>query len=149
MLSVAPKEGPDGRVQLHASTIVIDNKAVAFVGPAGSGKSTMALAGMSRGAHLLADDITWLKKAPDAPVAICPPNITGRIEARGIGILNAPPAAPAPLHLVVDLGTPQTTRLPDKMTVPLLGHDITLFHGTQSAHFIDAILHYIIHGWAN
>ncbi len=149
MLSVAPADGPDGQLQLHASTVVIDGKAVAFTGPSGVGKSGYALACLSRGATLLADDITWLETTQDALVAHCPPTILGRIEARGIGILKAKPAGTTPLHLIVDLGTPEVDRLPPPKTVHLLGHDVLLLHNAETAHFVDAILHYVLHGRAD
>lgn len=148
MLSVAPKNGPDGQLQLHASTVVIGGKAIAFTGPSGAGKSGHALACLSRGATLLADDITWLEATHDALIAHCPPSISGRIEAWGIGILKAKPAGSTPLHLIVDLGTPQIDRLPRPKTVHFLGHDIPVFHNAKSPHFVDAILHYILEGSA-
>lgn len=146
MLSVAPRNGPDGLLQLHASTVVFDGKAVAFVGPAGTGKTAMGFRMLSHGATLLADDITWLRSTPNALIAQCPPALTGRIEARGVGILNAAPAGPAPLALIVDLGTAESERLPPARSVTLLGHDITLLHTPAIPHFADAIRHYMLHG---
>lgn len=147
-LSVPPKNGPDGQLQLHASTVVINDRAVAITGPSGSGKSTLALALISRGATLLADDITWLTATPQTLTAHCPPDLSGRIDARGVGILNAPASAPTPLHLVVDLGTPETDRIPPRKTVSLLGHDIALLHTPATSHFADAISLYMMHGLA-
>jgi hypothetical protein len=54
-----------GGVCLHASAVVIDGRAVAFVGPAGAGKSSIA-AGLSRRGHaVLSDDVTPLKDLGD------------------------------------------------------------------------------------
>ena len=149
MLSVASKDGPDGRIQLHASTVVIDGEALAFVGPSGVGKSGHALELMSRGARLLADDITWFEAAETAVIASCPPTLSGRIEARGIGILNAPPALPAPLVLIVDLGTPEVERIPLRRTTKILGRSIPVLHNPDTPHFIAAILQYISQGRAD
>lgn len=146
MLSEAPKRGPDGRLQLHASTVVLNGCAVAFTGPSGSGKSGHALAMMSRGAVLLADDVTWLQGTSGAVMAHCPPPLSGRIEARGVGILKASPAPPAPLKLIVDLGTPEVDRLPPHRTLDVLGHDICLLHKPATASFVDAILQYMMQG---
>ncbi len=146
MLSVAPKDGPDGQMQLHASTVVIDGKGVALAGPSGVGKSATALALIARGATLLADDITWLKATSAAVLAHCPPALSGLIEARGVGILNAPPAAPAPLCLIVDLGQPEHHRVPPQRSIRLLGHDICVLHTPENAHFVDAIVHYVRYG---
>ena len=148
MLSVPPKQGPDGQLQLHASTVVLNNVAIAFTGPSGSGKTGHALALVARGAVLLADDITWIVPTSDGMIAQCPPAISGQIEARGIGILNAPMAPPTLLHLIVDLGTTETERLPPRKSVTLLGHEITVLHAAKTGHFLDAIVHYIHNGLA-
>lgn len=148
MLSVTPKDGPDGRLQLHASTVVFTGKAIAFVGPSGSGKSGHALALLSHGATLLADDITWLHATPNALIATCPSALSGRIEARGVGILNAVPAPPAPLALIVDLGTPEHDRLPPFRTVDLLGRSIAILHNPDTPHFVAAIMQYMSQGRA-
>ncbi len=145
MLSVAPKNGPDGLLQLHASTVVINGKAVAIAGPSGIGKTGLAFRLMSLGATLLADDITWLKSTEDGLIAQCPPPLSGLIEARGVGILNVPSAPPAPLSLIVDLGTPETDRVPPARSVTLLGHAITVLHTPAIPHFANAILYYMLH----
>ncbi|MGJ8611633.1 MAG: HPr kinase/phosphorylase [Octadecabacter sp.] len=146
MLSVAPKNGPDGLLQLHSSTVVMNGNAVAFVGKSGTGKSAMAFRMLSLGATLLADDITWFSSTSDGLHAQCPQALSGRIEARGVGILNAVPASPAPLVLIVDMGTPEVDRLPPLRNVTLLGHVITLLHTPAIPHFADAIRHYMLHG---
>ncbi|MEN8840449.1 MAG: serine/threonine protein kinase [Octadecabacter sp.] len=148
MLSEPPKTGPDGQLQLHASTVVINNKAVVICGPSGSGKSTLALELLALNATLLTDDITWLDATPKGLIASCPPAISGRIEVRGVGILNARPSGPTALHLVVDLGTPEVDRVPAPKTIILLGHEIALLHTPAIRHFAQAITHYMLHGQA-
>lgn len=49
-----------GIVCLHASAIAVDNKAIALLGPAGSGKSTTAAAFSDRGYSILAEDVVTL-----------------------------------------------------------------------------------------
>jgi hypothetical protein len=51
----------DGEVVLHASAVSIDERAVAFVGPTGAGKSTVAASFATNGARLLADDFVRLR----------------------------------------------------------------------------------------
>ena len=143
MLSVPPKDGPDGHLQLHASTVVVDGKAIAITGPSGSGKSGLALSLMSLGAELLADDITWLHMAEDRLVATCPPQLSGRIEARGVGILNAPVAAPTPLSAVIDLGIAEHDRIPPRRTIQLMGQQVPLLHNPATSYFAQMILCYM------
>jgi len=145
-LSVPLKEGPDGQAQLHASTVVLDGKAVAFLGPSGSGKSTAALGLIAQGASLLADDVTWVTLQGDQLIADCPEPIQGQIEARGVGLLQSPYFGPAPLHLIVDLGTPERDRIPDHLNAILLGHSIPLLRKPENPHFINAIALYMLHG---
>jgi hypothetical protein len=54
-----------GVVCLHASAIAIGDKAVALVGPAGSGKSTTAAAFAERGYSILAEDVVTLDDRMD------------------------------------------------------------------------------------
>src|SRR5215510_4323962 len=54
-----------GIVCLHASAIAIGNEAIALVGPAGSGKSTMAAAFAERGYSVLAEDVVTLDDRHD------------------------------------------------------------------------------------
>ena len=57
-----------GRFVLHASTVAIDGRAVAFFGPSGRGKSTLTAA-MTRAGHaLIADDMTVIETSGDTPV---------------------------------------------------------------------------------
>lgn len=54
-----------GIVCLHASAIAVDNKAIALLGPAGSGKSTTAAAFSDRGYGILAEDVVTLDDRGD------------------------------------------------------------------------------------
>ncbi len=54
-----------GNVCLHASSVAIDGKAIAFVGHSTAGKSTLAAGMASAGASILADDITALTEDKD------------------------------------------------------------------------------------
>jgi len=49
-----------GIVCIHASAVAVENRAVAFVGPAGAGKSTTAAIFAQRGCGILSDDIVAL-----------------------------------------------------------------------------------------
>jgi len=51
---------------LHASAVVTDQAPIAFVGPPGRGKSTLAATFLERGAALLSDDCLPLRRRDDA-----------------------------------------------------------------------------------
>jgi len=54
-----------GIVCLHASAIAVGNRAIALLGPAGSGKSTTAAAFSTRGYSILAEDVVTLDDRGD------------------------------------------------------------------------------------
>jgi energy-coupling factor transporter ATP-binding protein EcfA2 len=56
-----------GRFVLHASTVAIDGGAVAFAGPSGRGKSTLAAALTRAGHPLIVDDMTVIDASGGIP----------------------------------------------------------------------------------
>ncbi|WP_158965401.1 HPr kinase/phosphorylase [Chachezhania sediminis] len=130
----------------HATTVAFDQGAVLILGASGSGKSGLGLSLMALGARLVADDRTVLTVDGKEIVASAPPTIRGLIEARGVGILNAPVVDRAPVRLVVDLDRTETDRLPPVRHRTVVGQSVPLLHKVDSAHFPSAILHYIAWG---
>ena len=61
-----------GITPLHASVIEVANGYVAFVGPSGVGKSTMAAALKARGRQVVADDVCFLRLGPSGNVKTWP-----------------------------------------------------------------------------
>lgn len=114
-----------------------------LAGASGAGKSMLALRCIALGAQLISDDITWVSKDL---IALGPDALAGRIEIRGIGVLNAPTAPPAPLALVVDMDETASERLPPARTVCIQGQDVDLLHKVETPYFAEAILHYMRHG---
>jgi HPr kinase/phosphorylase len=141
--------GPDasGGGIVHASAVAFDNpngwRAVLICGPSGSGKSALALQLMSLGARLVADDQTVITRAADYIALSAPSAISGMIEARGVGILQASPVSAARLWVVVDLSVVENARLP----VPKYTHfstvQVPILHKVESSHFPAAISQYI------
>lgn len=99
-------------IQVHATTVALDGGSLVILGPSGSGKSTLALQLMAVGATLVADDRTDLSLSAGRLMAQAPLPLLGRIEARGVGILQAEPSAPVPVALACDLGRDEEDRLP-------------------------------------
>ena len=90
-------------------------------GPSGSGKSDLALRLMDRGFKLVSDDQTLVRRNGERLIASAPPNIAGKIEVRGIGILDVETATDVPIALLVEL-TSDIQRLPDDARQrPILG----------------------------
>ncbi|MEZ5716341.1 MAG: serine kinase [Paracoccaceae bacterium] len=128
---------------VHGSCVAHHGRAVLILGASGRGKSALALQLMALGAGLVADDRVILTRDGDAVIASAPAAISGRIEARFVGLLNAIPAAPAPLALVVDLDADETERLPPQRSRKVLGISLPLVHNVASRHFAAAILQYL------
>lgn len=128
---------------VHASTVAVAGRALVIFGPSGAGKSALALQLMALGAQLVADDRTRLTLRAGAVFAASPEAIRGRIEARGIGLLNADPAAPAPVVLAVDLALRETERMPPARHITLLGQKVRLLHDPGTAHFPAALMLYL------
>jgi len=146
MLSVTATNGPNGQLSLHATTVVLNQRALVLTGPSGVGKSTLALRMMALGATLLADDITWFDAPDGALTAHCPPTLTNKIEARGVGILNATTCGPATVAAIVDLGVDEIVRLPPQRSVQLLGCDIALLHKPATPYLAETLMHYVQYG---
>ena len=106
---------------VHASTVAIDGRAVLITGPSGSGKSDLALRLIDRGFVLVSDDRTIVRRDGDRLLASAPPQIAGKLEIRGIGIIDMPAASDVPIALFVEL-TGDIQRLPeDSRERPILG----------------------------
>ena len=106
---------------VHASTVAIDGRAVLITGPSGSGKSDLALRLIDRGFILVSDDRTIVRRDGDRLLASAPPQIAGKLEIRGIGIIEMEAASDVPIALIVEL-TGDIQRLPeDSRERPILG----------------------------
>jgi len=97
---------------VHASAVAIEGRAVLIGGRSGTGKSDLALRLIDRGAALISDDYTHIRRVRDQAIAGAPATILGKIELRGVGIVELEPAADVPVALFVDLDR-EPERLPD------------------------------------
>lgn len=109
---------------LHASCVAINGRAVLIEGPSGSGKSDLALRLIDRGAALVSDDYTIVRRTGGKLLAGSPPNIAGLIEVRGVGLVPMPLESDVPVALMISLAK-QVERLPnDPSTRTLAGVDV-------------------------
>lgn len=93
---------PSSPAPYQATCVAIDGRGLLIEGPPGSGKSSLALALIDRGAVLVGDDGVLLEGRAGAVWALPPPAIAGLLELRGVGLLHYPCAA-APVALVIRL----------------------------------------------
>ena len=96
---------------VHTSCVAIGGRAVLIGGRSGRGKSDLALRLIDRGAALVSDDYTFVRRVEGRLLASAPETIKGKIEVRGVGILEFPVERDVPVALFVDLDM-DATRLP-------------------------------------
>ena len=133
----------------HATSVVINRKSVLILGPSGSGKSTLAVRMISLGATLISDDQTAILTRNSKLIAASIPSISGKIEVRGVGILNVPFVSEAQIYFAVELGEFEEARLPPSREIELLGVKLPLYHRIKGDYFADALIQILKHGAAN
>ena len=103
---------------IHVSSVAIGGRAVLIGGRSGAGKSDLALRLIDRGASLISDDYTFVRRVQGQALASAPERIAGKIEMRGVGIVEMAAVADVPVALYVDLSG-EPVRLPeaDRLTI--------------------------------
>lgn len=88
----------------YATCVSINGYGVLLSGPSGSGKSDLALRLIStKEAVLVADDQVLLSASNGQLTAYVPITIAGKIEVRGLGIIDFPYQAQVKIDLFVEL----------------------------------------------
>lgn len=128
---------------MHATAVARGAVCVLLRGPSGSGKSDLALRLMALGPssglpifaresvgrgddapcfRLVSDDQVLLRRTGDGLEASAPATIAGKMEVRGLGIIDVPAAAPARAVLAVELvNFGAVPRMPDHQSAEILG----------------------------
>jgi serine kinase of HPr protein (carbohydrate metabolism regulator) len=108
---------------IHASAVLVGARAVLIRGPAGSGKSRLALAliqasasGALPFARLVGDDRVHVEAAHGRALVRPAGTLAGLIEVRGLGIRRVPFEPLAAVGLVIDLAAADAERLPPPQT---------------------------------
>ncbi|WP_319005434.1 HPr kinase/phosphatase C-terminal domain-containing protein [Novosphingobium profundi] len=93
----------------QATCVAREGRAVLIEGPSGTGKTSLALELIDRGAVLVGDDGVVLERQADHLVAKPHPRTAGLIEVRNLGILDEPFCAEAQvcLHILLDSKAPR------------------------------------------
>jgi HPr kinase/phosphorylase len=104
---------------VHASAVLVGNRAVLIRGPSGAGKSRLAFdlilaarSGQIPHAVLVGDDRVHLQASNGQLVVRPVRELAGLIEIRGLGIRGCDYAEEAVVGLVVDLSASDAERLP-------------------------------------
>jgi len=126
---------PDAADLVHGTCVALGRSAALLRGPSGSGKSDLALRFLflaRRGPAalepptLVADDQVRIRREGDRLLVEAPATLRGKLEVRGLGIVELKSAADAELVLVADLvAASEVERMPDAgARVSLLGVDV-------------------------
>ncbi|HXB68835.1 MAG TPA: hypothetical protein VNY05_11350 [Candidatus Acidoferrales bacterium] len=152
-----------GVVCLHASTVMIDGRAVAFCGPPGAGKSTTAAAFAQRGHAIVAEDVAALDDRgseffvrpgyprinlwPHSAAALCGseealPQITptwgkGYLALTGLAQFHP---TPAPLAAVYMIGSRNPGATPEIRELTAVDAFMALAANTYTPYLLDAAM---------
>jgi hypothetical protein len=114
--------------RIRGTCVAVDGRGVLLRGPSGGGKSDLALRLIDRGARLVSDDYTDIEHRGGRLFASAPPEISGMLEVRGLGVLRVASEASVGLDVIIDLAaTADTPRMPASEQLELHGVFVPIF----------------------
>lgn len=109
-------------MQPHQATAVeMGGRAVLIEGAPGTGKSSLALALIDRGAHLIGDDGVMLEARDGRLIASPHPKTRGLLEVRNLGLIDMPVHKEAAVALVISLDSQAPRFIEGAQTVDRCG----------------------------
>ncbi|NRA98461.1 MAG: serine kinase [Rhodobacteraceae bacterium] len=123
----------------HASAVEVRGRAIVVTGRSGRGKSTLCLALMGLGATLVGDDRVRLRSVAGVLTVSAIDDLSGKIEARGLGILAVPFTSSAEVAWVLDLDLEPAQRLPEAEFRDVLGQNVPLLRPLEHPHAASAL----------
>ena len=112
----------DKTSQVHGTAIALDSQGVLLRGASGAGKSDLALRLIEAGGRLVADDRVDLTLEGNTVLMSAPETIQGKLEIRGLGIVEIAFIDESPLTLICDLHPfDLIDRLPEQLDEMVLG----------------------------
>jgi len=115
------------KIQIHATMLEINGKAVLIKGKSGCGKSDLALRLLAdKNIRLVADDVVSLLVENNKVYGKAPQNLRGLLEVRGVGVVKMPYVEQAAVDLVVNLvdNPEEIERMPKIAHENILGLEI-------------------------
>lgn len=111
--------------QVHATCVAIEGGGVLIRGESGIGKSDLALRLIDHGGQLVADDRVELNTKDGHVIASVPTKLAGKLEVRGLGIIDVDCVGESRVDLVVDLTiADELERHPDICHAVIVGVEI-------------------------
>jgi HPr kinase/phosphorylase len=124
---------PEDTATIHATAVLVGARAVLIRGPAGSGKSSLALrllqaadTGLLRFARLVGDDRVHVAPVSGLLLARPAAALAGLMEIRGVGLRRLPFEPVAAVGWVIDLAAADAARLPEPAASTTALSDIRL-----------------------
>lgn len=111
---------------IHATCVAVGTRGILLLGDSGQGKSDVALQLIDRGARLVADDRCDIWSEGGELWCRPPAKLAGKLEVRGLGIIDQPWTASVPLSLAVRLVEHYERMPPEGQTEPLAGDSLPL-----------------------